>query len=230
MHTRPQRLCLPTQKKIKHWSRRNGHQEHWRESLIGYGGHTIYRVFIKDQSKVIRFKALQISQDYETKASINHPNYNSTLNFQGFLDEDQEESGTDETQPESACAGRKIIDKKKRINGCIISGWSKEFKAENARKPTATLSKVLPVPLFWSGRKVDDIENAIKPTTALSQISKSYRLHYLGQAKRLMTPRMQKSQKSHHLSQVKRAMTPRMRKSQRPLYFVLTQKLVKTRL
>lgn len=200
-------------------------------TLIGHGGHIIYRVFIKDQSKVIRFKALQTSQDYETKASINHSNYNGTLNFQGFLDEDQEESGTDETQPESACAGRKIIDKKtKRTNGCIISGWSKEFKAENARKPTATLSKVLPVPLFWSGRKVDDIENAIKPTAALSQISKSYRLHYLGQAKRLMTPRMQKSQKSHHLSQVKRAMTPRMRKSQRPLYLVLTQKLVKTRL
>ena len=36
--------------------------------LVGYNGHIIYRVHIKDQNKVIRVKDLRISEDYETKA------------------------------------------------------------------------------------------------------------------------------------------------------------------
>ncbi len=44
--------------------------------LVGYNGHTIYRVHIKDQKKVIQVKCLRIFEDYKTKASSELPDYN----------------------------------------------------------------------------------------------------------------------------------------------------------
>lgn len=38
-------------------------------TLIGYDGHTIYRVFIREQDKVIRVKDLQIFEDTSKKVS-----------------------------------------------------------------------------------------------------------------------------------------------------------------
>ena len=65
--------------------------------MVGYDGHTIYRVHIKEQNKVIRVKDLWIFEDYESKIATDLPDYNNgTSTFQGFLlgdnDDDKEES------------------------------------------------------------------------------------------------------------------------------------------
>lgn len=81
-----------------HEEERSKKSEKWapralKGTLVGYDGHTIYRVFIKNQNKVIRVKDLQIFKDCETKMSTNLPEYTDTPTFQGFLAEDQEDEG-----------------------------------------------------------------------------------------------------------------------------------------
>lgn len=44
-------------------------------TLVGYDGHKIYRVHLKDQRKVIRVKDLRIFEDYENKLSTELPDY-----------------------------------------------------------------------------------------------------------------------------------------------------------
>ncbi len=63
-----------------------------KRTLVGYDGHTIYRVHIKEQNKVVRVKDLQIFEDYETKVITDLPDYeNDTPAFQGFLLEDNDD-------------------------------------------------------------------------------------------------------------------------------------------
>lgn len=52
--------------------------------LVEYDGHTIYRVYIREQNKVIRIKDLRIFEDFETKVDTNLPDYQYTPTFQGF--------------------------------------------------------------------------------------------------------------------------------------------------
>ncbi len=61
-------------------------------TLVGYDGHTIYRVHIKEQNKVIRVNDLRIFEDYETKESTELPDYSKNLpTFQGFRYEDDDD-------------------------------------------------------------------------------------------------------------------------------------------
>ncbi len=65
-------------------------------TLVGYNGHIIYRVYLKDQKKVIRVKDLRIFEDYATKSSTGLPDYSeSNPTFQGFLlaDNDNKQDG-----------------------------------------------------------------------------------------------------------------------------------------
>ncbi len=65
--------------------------------LVSYDGHTICRVQIKDQKKVIRVNDLRIFEDYETKASTELPDYDEGKpTFQGFLSEDNDEERSEE--------------------------------------------------------------------------------------------------------------------------------------
>lgn len=43
-------------------------------TLVGYDGHTIYSVHLKDQKKVIQVKDLCIFEDYKYKLFIELPN------------------------------------------------------------------------------------------------------------------------------------------------------------
>lgn len=66
-------------------------------TLVGYDGHTIYRVHIKEQNKVIRVKDLRIFKYYERKSATKLPDYdNGTPMYQGFIldnnDDDKEEN------------------------------------------------------------------------------------------------------------------------------------------
>ena len=55
-------------------------------TLVEYDGHTIYRVHLKDQKKVILVKDLQIFQDYENKLSTELLDYSKdTPIFQDFF-------------------------------------------------------------------------------------------------------------------------------------------------
>ena len=65
-----------------------------KKILVGYDGHTIYRVYLKDQKKVIQVKNLRIFKDYKSKFSTELPDYSKgTPKFQGFLlaDNDNEQ-------------------------------------------------------------------------------------------------------------------------------------------
>ena len=52
--------------------------------LVGFNGHTIYRVHIENQNKVIRVKHLQIYKDITSKAITSLPNFNGKPTFDGI--------------------------------------------------------------------------------------------------------------------------------------------------
>lgn len=96
--------------------------------LVDYNGHTLYRVHIKSQKKVIWVKNLRIFKDDKTKATTELPDYNNDIpTFQRFLFEDNNE---EETGSPSTCKDRKVIN------------------AEGNE----------PAPITCIGRKVDDTE------------------------------------------------------------------------
>ncbi len=59
-------------------------------TLVGYDGHTIYRVFIRSQDKVIRVKHLWIFEDTSKKDSASLPDFEGKPTFEGFLATDRE--------------------------------------------------------------------------------------------------------------------------------------------
>ncbi len=75
-----------------------------RGTLVGYDSHTIYRVHIREQNKVIRIKDLRIFEDYKTKTSTDLPDYKNTPTFQGSLLSDDDDNV--DTQPLDA--GRNV--------------------------------------------------------------------------------------------------------------------------
>lgn len=52
-----------------------------RRKLVGFDSHTIYRVHIKDQNKVIRVKDLQIYKDITLKATTALPDFKGIPTF-----------------------------------------------------------------------------------------------------------------------------------------------------
>ncbi len=66
-------------------------------TLVGYNDHTIYRVYIEEQNKVIRVKDLRIFEDYESKSATDIPDYDNGMpTFQGFIfnDNDDDKKGS----------------------------------------------------------------------------------------------------------------------------------------
>lgn len=52
-----------------------------KKKLVGFDGHTIYRVYIEGQNKVIRVKNLKIFYDITSKLTIIFPNFEGKLIF-----------------------------------------------------------------------------------------------------------------------------------------------------
>ena len=121
--------------------------------LVGYDGHTIYRVQIKDQKKVIQVKYLRIFEDYKTKASSELPDYNEGKpTFQGFFTEDKDEKRSEELT--STCdKGRKVDNAKGKQ-----STQTKELTStcDNSRKVRGTEAKSNSHD--HSGQKINDNE------------------------------------------------------------------------
>lgn len=60
-----------------------------RGKIVGFDGHTIYRVYVKEQKREIRVKDLRISEDIEIKGNIALPDYEGGKStFQDFLLDD----------------------------------------------------------------------------------------------------------------------------------------------
>lgn len=82
-------------------------------TLVGYNGHTIYQVYLKNQKKVIWVKDLCIFEDYENKLSNKLPDYSEdTPTFQDFflVDDDDEQL---EADLHLSCIGQKAKDVEK---------------------------------------------------------------------------------------------------------------------
>ncbi len=135
-----------------HEEERSWKSEKWtprslKGTLVGYVGHTIRSVHIKDQNKVIRVKDLRIFEDFETKLSKDLPDYQEKPTFEGFLLADREK----DSEEEEAIPNQKAA---------LSQLGQKVNNAENAKEP----SQKRKVASSQLGRKVDHAENAKKPT------------------------------------------------------------------
>ncbi len=57
---------------------------------MGFDGHTIYKVYIEDQNKVIQVKHLRIYKDIISKATTSLPNFEGRLTFDGVQVPDEQ--------------------------------------------------------------------------------------------------------------------------------------------
>lgn len=81
---------------------------------MGYNGHTICRVYLKDQKKVIWEKDLHIFEDYGSKSSTKLPDYNEgTPTFQGFLFTDNDDEQIEEGMYLTHTSDQKVLDAEK---------------------------------------------------------------------------------------------------------------------
>lgn len=136
--------------------------------LVGYDGHTLYRVHIKSQKKVIRVKYLRIFEDYETKATTELPDYNNgTPTFQGFLLEDNDE---EETGLPSTCKGRKVINAEGKEPAPIARASRKVDDAEpkSSTRIDPKVKDAEPTTSARAGRKVIDAEPPSFPSEPIA--------------------------------------------------------------
>lgn len=101
-------------------------------TLVRYDGHTIYRVFIQEQDKVIRVKDLQIFEDTSKKTSTSLLDFKGKPTFEGFLATDQEGNSsknndtiTDELRPTESSKSR---------SGHALKPIAKVKERENLRR------------------------------------------------------------------------------------------------
>lgn len=77
-------------------------------TLVRYDGHTIYKVFIYKQDKVIRVKDLQIFEDTSEKISISLPNFEGKPTFEGFLATNRDGHSSSESDDTTTNSARPI--------------------------------------------------------------------------------------------------------------------------
>lgn len=136
-----------------HEEERSRKSEKWapralKGTLVGYDGHTIYRMYIKDQNKVIQVKDLRIFEDFETKPSTDLSDYQDKPTFKGFL----LANGEKDFEEEEAMPNQKAASSQLGRN---------VDNAENAKE----LSQKQKVASPQLGRKVDHVENAKELTS-----------------------------------------------------------------
>ena len=132
--------------------------------LVGYDGHTIYKVHIEEQQKVIRVKDLRVFED-TVAGDTNLPTFDGKPTFEGFLatdnDDDQsirpstskEIAPTQTKEPTTSRSGRKVkptvkvLDNNSTKNSLLHSRRKVELAKEtsnagdNPAIPASTLSQ-----------------------------------------------------------------------------------------
>ena len=130
-----------------------------RGTLGGYDGHTIYRVHIREQNKVIRIKDLRIFDAYEAKASTNLPEYENTPTFSGSLLSDDDNEAMSDTQ--MLDAGRKVSNTAGASKSTPSKVTSRNGRKVTTRNETAGTSKETTEPRkSRSGRTIRLTEKA----------------------------------------------------------------------
>ncbi|MCJ1346413.1 hypothetical protein MMC31_004629, partial [Peltigera leucophlebia] len=135
-------------------------------TLVGYDGHTIYQVYLKDQMKVIWVKDLCIFQDYESKFSTELPDYSEgTPTFQGFLLADNNDEQLEDLH--LTRAGQKAKDAEK-ANHKGQKVEDAEFRAEDAMKKICTCHTIK---LSAKAKDVKEVPSNPQKTFLLEQSS-----------------------------------------------------------
>lgn len=121
-----------------------------RGKLVGFDGHTIYRVYIEQQAKVIRIKDLRIFEDYEPKDSTGLPTYEETPTFQGFpADDDDDKEPKDyvsTTTPSGPAITPSRSPPRKEVNPATRSRAGRTVRpTEKVKQMSST--KTPPIPL-----------------------------------------------------------------------------------
>ncbi len=102
--------------------------------LVGFDGHTIYRVHVEKQNKVIRVKDLQIFEDTAVKSHSALPDFDGKPTFSGIQLSDAKE---DAPSSRSATSEDKIqIKRRARRTTLPPAGEAKQTRAGRTVKPT----------------------------------------------------------------------------------------------
>lgn len=84
-----------------------------KETLVGYNRHTIYKIHIKKQNKVIQVKDLCIFEDYKIKKSTKLQDYSNNLPvFQDFYYENNDQ----ELEKTISCTNQKVSAREENLN------------------------------------------------------------------------------------------------------------------
>ena len=161
-----------------------------KEYLVGYDCHTIYRVHIKEQIKVIIVKDLRIFGDYESKVATDLPDYeNGTPMFQEFLLEDNN-------------------DKEE----CLQSREGRKVKRKQAREDQKVNTEEMQPSTRGKSQKVRNAEPILSTTTSTNHKSRS------GRTVKLSVKAQEKKDLAHqkHLSHTERILEIEKQKTLSP--------------
>ncbi len=112
-----------------------------KSTLIGYDGHTIYRVFIREQDKVIWVKDLQIFEDTSEKVSTALPDFEGKPTFESFLVTNQEGSSSESNDNATTNNSTEQTEFPKSRSGRTLRPMVRVKEGENSRqKRQKTLS------------------------------------------------------------------------------------------
>ncbi len=104
-----------------------------RGKLVGFDGHTIYRVHIKDQNKVIQVKDLRIYEDITSKATTFLPDFEGRPTFDGVqVPEEQSPSDKNNASEEEKNAPKRPSKKPTKVRAGREEENNKASKEENA--------------------------------------------------------------------------------------------------
>lgn len=110
-------------------------------TFVGYNGYTIYRVFIREQDKVIRIKNLQIFEDTTEKASTALPDFEGKPTFEGFFVTDQEGNSSESDDNATTNNSNELTKFPKSQSGRALRPTVRAREGENSRqKRQKTLS------------------------------------------------------------------------------------------
>lgn len=152
-----------------------------RGTLVGYDGHTIYRVYIKEQNKVIRIKDLRIFEDYETKVDTSLPDYQFTPTFQGLSLEDNNEDNLSGALPSTLELNALLPHAGRKIN----TGTADTPTPSTGRK-VIELEDVIATPSTTAplntGQKVKDAPNADDSGNSIAKPGTGQKVKHTGDA------------------------------------------------
>lgn len=127
-----------------------------RGTLVGFDGHTIYRIHIKDQNRVIRVKDLRIFEDYEAKWSTELPNYSESLStFQGFLYTDNDDEEQELPVPQASRKAKNAREEDQSGSGARKSQKVTEYPSSSTKTCTVNPEQT---DLFLAGQKPKNAE------------------------------------------------------------------------